>query len=113
MAPVVLAHQVCAGAAQVIDRSPANYAAHVHEMIEMFGAFSLSVDEMLVDGDKAYVRWTQHGRHLGVIDGYAPTGRPLETVGSAVYRVEDGLIAEYWIQQDAAGLSGQLASDAL
>lgn len=110
MAPVVLAHQIRAGATQVIDRSPANYAAHVREMIETFGAFSLTMDEMLVDGDKAYVRWTQHGSHLGAVDGHAPTGRPLETVGSAVYRVEDGMIAEYWIQQDAAGLADQLAS---
>lgn len=37
-------------------------------------------------------------------------GRPIETVGSAVYRVEAGLIVEYWIQRDAAGLAAQLTT---
>ncbi|MFK4789323.1 ester cyclase [Microbacterium sp. ZW T5_56] len=109
LAPVVLAHQVRAGAREVLERSPANYAEHVEEMIEMFGDFAFVVDELLVDGDKAYARWTQHGHHVGEIDGHPPTGRPIETVGSAVYRVADGRIVEYWIQQDAAGLAAQLA----
>lgn len=109
MAPVVLAHQVRAGSRETLERSPANYTEHVEEMLEMFGVFTFSVEELLVDGDKAYARWVQQGHHVSVIDGHAPTGKPLETVGSAVYRVADGLIVEYWIQQDAAGLAAQLA----
>lgn len=109
-APVVLANQVRAGAGETLERSPANYTEHVEEMIEMFGNFEFTVDELLVDGDKAYARWTQRGHHVGMIDGHPPTGHPIETVGSAVYRVADGLIAEYWIQQDAAGLAAQLRS---
>lgn len=107
-APVVLANQVRAGARETVERSPANYTEHVVEMIDMFGPFEFVVDELLIDGDRAYARWIQQGRHVGDIDGYAPTGRPVETVGSAVYRVADGLIVEYWIQQDAAGLEAQL-----
>ncbi|GAA1316323.1 ester cyclase [Leucobacter albus] len=111
-APVVLANQVRAGARETLERSPANYTEHVEEMRDMFGPFDLEVDELLVDGDRAYARWIQRGHHLGVIDGHEPTGRPLETVGSAVYRVADGMIVEYWIQQDAAGLAAQLTGDA-
>ncbi|SJN09950.1 hypothetical protein FM113_07775 [Leucobacter sp. 7(1)] len=60
----------------------------------MFGNFEFTVDELLVDGDKVYARWTQRGHYVGEIDGHASTGRPIETVGSAVNRVLDGLIAE-------------------
>lgn len=110
MASSVRAHQVRAAARETIDRSPANYEEHVEEMLEMFGQFEFVIDELLVDGDRAYARWIQHGAHVGEIDGHAPTGTTIETVGSAVYRVADGLIVEYWIQQDAAGLAAQLAA---
>ncbi|UOR00773.1 ester cyclase [Leucobacter allii] len=109
LAPIVLAHQVAAGSREVIERSPKNYIEHVAEMRDAFGAFDFAVEELLVDGDRGYARWTQRGHHIGVIDGHAPTGRPIETVGSAVYRIADGRIAEYWIQLDAAGLAAQLA----
>ncbi len=89
-------------------RTPENYAAHVGEMLEMFGEFTFVVDELIVDGDRAYARWTQTGYHAGVIDGHQPTGASLETVDSAVYRVADGLIVEYWIQPEVAGLMAQL-----
>ncbi|MFF8817097.1 MULTISPECIES: ester cyclase [Leucobacter] len=110
MATTVLAHQVRAGARTTLERGAANYTEHVEEMLEMFGPFELVVDELLVDGDRAYARWIQRGHHVGDIDGHAPTGRPIETIGSAVYRVEGGYIVEYWIQQDAAGLAAQLAA---
>ncbi|WP_125098926.1 ester cyclase [Leucobacter chromiireducens] len=112
LAPVVRANQVRAGARETIERSPANYEEHVAEMHEMFGPFELVIDELLVDGDRAYARWIQRGTHVGEIDGHAPTDATIETVGSAVYRVADGLIVEYWIQQDAAGLAAQLTAAA-
>lgn len=108
LAPVVLAHQVRAGSRETVERSPSNYAEHVEEMIETFGAFEFSVEELLIDGDKGYARWVQTGFHVGPIHGKAGTGRPIETVGSAVYRVDGGRIVEYWIQLDAAGLAAQL-----
>jgi predicted ester cyclase len=48
-----------------------------------------------------------HPRSIGV-DGYAVTGKPLVEVASAVYRVERGRIAEYWIQIDRFGMVEQL-----
>lgn len=112
LAPTVFAHQVRAPEGSVIQRDPQDYAEHVREMTEQFGAFSFVVDELIVDGVKAYARWTQHGTHSGEIEGFSPTGRLITTIGSAVYRVERGLIAEYWIQQDAAGLMAQLQAGA-
>jgi predicted ester cyclase len=108
MAGSVLAHQVRSEQTETVTRTPEQYAEHVREMIEAFGAFEFRVDELIVDGDRAYARWTQHGHHLAEIDGYAPTGQPVTEVASAVYRVENGLIAEYWIQIDRAGLTAQL-----
>ena len=54
----------------------------------------------------------QTGRHVGPVDGFAPTGLPVVEVASAVYRVEAGRIAEYWIQIDRAGIEAQLRRNA-
>lgn len=113
LAPEVRANQlVSAQPGEVVMRTPANYQQHVEEFLAMFGNFRFELEELLADGDKVYARWRQYGHHLAKIDGFAPTGLPLITVGSAVYRVEDGKIAEYWIQQENSGLLAQLQANA-
>jgi predicted ester cyclase len=109
MAAKVTAHQVQSENAIAVERTPLEYAEHVEEMIEAYGRFSLEIDELFGAGDKVYARWTQHGCHVGDVDGIAPSGRPITQVTSAVYRVADGRIVEYWIQIDRYGLQAQLA----
>ncbi|OJE42801.1 polyketide cyclase [Bacillus proteolyticus] len=108
MAEKVLAHQIVSEEEQTVCRTPEDYAEHVREMIEVYGNFSLEIQEFLVQGSKVYVRWKQVGMHVGEIDGYEPTGLPIIQIASAVYRVEDGKIAEYWIQIDRLGIQNQL-----
>nr|WP_194720193.1 ester cyclase [Cellulosimicrobium arenosum] len=109
MAPLVRAHQVTSHAPTTVERTPAEYAEHVGAMVTAYGHFSLTVDELLADDDRVYVRWTQRGRHLGDVDGIAPTGREVVEVASCVYRVAADRVVEYWIQVDRAGLAAQLA----
>jgi ketosteroid isomerase-like protein len=45
------------------------------------------------------VRWRQQSQ--------SADGRPISDLASAVYRVADGRIAEYWIQIDRAGAAAQ------
>ncbi|MFG3697787.1 ester cyclase [Micromonospora sp. NPDC047620] len=80
-------------------------------MTASWGAFDLTIEEFLVDGARAYVRLSQVGRHLEPVDGIAPTGRTVRQINSVVYHVEDGLITEYWMQIDRAGLLAQLRDD--
>ncbi|MDO3700216.1 ester cyclase [Micromonospora sp. C28SCA-DRY-2] len=111
MAPAVRAHQVQSGDLATVERTPADYAEHVREMTATWGAFDLTVEEFLVDGARAYVRLVQVGRHLQPVAGIAPTGRTVRQINSVVYHVEDGLIREYWMQIDRAGLLAQLRDD--
>lgn len=112
LAPRVAAHQVTSEGEVTIVRSPAEYADHVRDFRRIFGPFKLHVEELIADGDRVYVRWRQTGRHLDSINGEKPTGRVLTDIASAVYRVRDGRIAEYWIQSDRKGLELQLARSA-
>ena len=108
MAPTVIAHQMNAENTTRVERTPDQYADHVREFVAAFGNFDFEVTEQLAAGDKVYVRWQQDGRHVASLDGEEPTGRPLREIASAVYRVEDGKIVEYWIQIDRYGFDRQL-----
>lgn len=113
MADTVLAHQVNSENPVTVKRTPANYTAHVKEFLALFGRFEFSVTELMADGDKVYARWTQKGTHQKNIDQYKATGLPLVEYTSAVYRIENGKIAEYWLQSDRLGMEAQLRKNAL
>ncbi|MEW9698775.1 ester cyclase [Paenibacillus sp. SI8] len=108
MADQVLAHQVTSEQETTVHRTPANYADHVREMLEAYGSFKLDIQEWIAQNDRVYVRWKQTGTHQGEIDGFAPTGKTIVEIASAVYRVDQGKIVEYWIQIDRAGIRAQL-----
>ena len=107
-APVVQAHQVTSEGETTVARTPAEYAGHVRSFKEAFGDYRFDIEELIAQGDRVYVRWRQQGSHRGSIGGEPPTGAPLTEIGSAVYRVVDGRIVEYWIQLDRKGLEVQL-----
>jgi len=102
MGHAVPAHQHVAERDETVVRTPSAYAAHVREMLEDHGPLRLRVDELIVESDHVFVRWLQHGQVRRSADPDAPT-RPLREAGSAVYRVADGRIQEYWIQLDRLG----------
>ena len=112
LAEQVSAHQLSSEGETTVVRTPANYTEHVHEFLTMYGRYHLTVTELISEGDRVYVRWRQEGRHLGSIQGFAPTGLPIVEITNAVYRVKDGKIVEYWIQTDRKGLELQLRANA-
>ncbi|MFJ8517155.1 ester cyclase [Lysinibacillus xylanilyticus] len=108
MADQVLAHQVISEEESTVLRTPTDYAEHVKEMVEAYGNFLLEIQEFMVQGNKVYVRWKQVGTHVGEVDGFQPTSLPVIEIASAVYRIEEEKIVEYWIQIDRAGIEKQL-----
>ena len=100
MTATVRCHQLTSEDPITVLRTPGEYAEHVTGMFTSFGRFTYRVTDLLAEGDRVYVRWEQ------TADPAAP--QPLVELGSAVYRVRDGRIAEYWIQLDRLGLLAQL-----
>jgi len=83
--------------------------------IEMHRQFGLStyeafpdlvrpVEDIVATEDKAVVRWSSEGTHLGPYFGAPPTGQRLATSGITIFRIEDGMVVEEWIQSDMLGL---------
>lgn len=108
LADRVLAHQVTSEGETTIERTPADYAAHVREFVAAFGSYRLTLEQLIAQRGLVFVRWKQQGLHLQSLSGEAPTGGPLIEITSVVYRVKNGRIVEYWLQTDRKGMEIQL-----
>jgi predicted ester cyclase len=108
----ILAHQMTSENETTVTRTPDDYAAHVKDFQRIYGDFNFEVTELLSDGARVYARWKQTGCHIAPVDGVAPSGLPVIEIASAVYRVLDGKIVEYWIQIDRKGFDFQIEANA-
>jgi predicted ester cyclase len=65
---------------------------------------------LLAEHDLVAGHFGAQGTHLGLYQGVPPTERRCETSWTAVYRIEDGRIAEAWVTWDQLSLMEQLAA---
>jgi predicted ester cyclase len=73
-----------------------------------FTEIAVSVEEVLVDGDRIAWRWTLTATHTGQFVGVAPTGRRVTMTGMNFQRVENGRVVEHWSNADQLGLLRQV-----
>ena len=73
-----------------------------------FEDFSLTIEDMVVDGDKVWVRMTGRGKDTQGFMGRPPTGRSFEITVFDVCRFEDGKIVEHWGAPDRFHMLTQL-----
>ena len=82
------------------------------QLIEVYhSAFSnatLTIEEIVADGDSVAVRYTATGTHDGEFMGVEPTGNDVEIVGFEINRLAEGQIVESWGLFDTFGLMQQL-----
>lgn len=92
---------------------PLDLEAQVERLAGFRAAFpdiTLTVEDVIVEGDRAAFRSTIRGTHRGDFAGLAPTGREV-TVGLVdVVRIENGRFAEQWGGPDMADLMRQLGT---
>jgi len=75
-----------------------------------FPLYELIADDVIAEGDKVVVRATFRGTHQGEFAGIAATDIEVEIPLILIYRIEDGKIAEHWMQADVMGLMQQLGA---
>ena len=73
-----------------------------------FPDFKITIEEVLVSGDKVWVRQKGGGTNLGSFAGHPPTGIKAFTDVMDVVRIEDGKIVEHWGVPDQLGMMLQL-----
>lgn len=80
-----------------------------------FAAFpdtEVTLDDVLVDGDRVAGRFTYRATFQGPFLGLQPTGRPVEMNSIDIWRVVDGMAVEHWDQIDGQAFFAQLAGEA-
>ncbi len=73
-----------------------------------FEHLSVTVEDLVADGDKVAARFTARGVHKGEFMGLPPTGKPITMTGIEIFRIEDGKIAELWGEANLLGLMQQV-----
>jgi predicted ester cyclase len=67
-----------------------------------------TVEDVIAEGDRVVVRWTNAGTHSGPFLGIPPTGRSFEMSGIDIYRIENDRMAEHWHVVDQLTMLQQL-----
>lgn len=79
-----------------------------------FAAFpdtAVTLDDVLVDGDRVAARFTYRATFQGPFMGLRPTGRPVVMHSIDIWRVVDGMAVEHWDQLDDQAFFAQLTGD--
>lgn len=88
--------------------NPAEFKESMELIHAAFPDFEAPIEDIVAEGDRVVTRTKERGTHEGPFAGIEPTGRSVEVQGLNLYRIEDGEIAEMWIQVDQLGLLEQL-----
>ncbi|HEX2843163.1 ester cyclase [Hyphomicrobium sp.] len=75
------------------------------------GEYTCTIDELLVDGQKAAARMTVGGRHQGEFFGVSATGRSIAWAGAAFFETDGRQITRLWVLGDVDGVKQQLGVD--
>jgi steroid delta-isomerase-like uncharacterized protein len=85
-----------------------NIQASYRALFTMFPDWHITFEPPIIDGDRAAHPFTARATHTGEFLGLPGTGRKFQIVGTLLYRLQDGLIAEERRIYDFTGLLMQV-----
>jgi len=66
-----------------------------------FPDWTVTIEELVAEGDMVVDRFAIAATHTGSVNGIAPSGRRIATLGMHMWRLADGRLAEGWYVTDA------------
>lgn len=82
-------------AARRLFANPEGVERFVREFLTAFPDLQHTVEDILVEGDRAAVRFSARGTHGGKWREFGPTGRPIHYTGATIARLAAGKITEH------------------
>jgi len=86
-------------------------AAQVTSHRRAFPDWTEEVEDEIIDHDRVAVRFRSRGTNTGDFLGNPPTGSRVEISEVAIFRLEDGKIAEQWVYPDMLSMQRQLGEN--
>jgi steroid delta-isomerase-like uncharacterized protein len=87
-----------------------SFKAAMRRMAASLSGVTMSIDDMLAEGDRVAVRLTSRAVHNGELMGMAASGKPYTIQEVHIFRVAGGQIAEHWHVADMLGMLRQLGA---
>ena len=84
------------------------HKAFMFGLLTAFPDSNFIVDDVVAEGDKVAVRHRLQGTHQAELQGIPATGRQVEIGGIVIFRIENGMVAEAWLNADIMGMMQQL-----
>jgi C-1 hydroxylase len=69
-----------------------------------------TIEDIIAEGDKVWVRLSYTGTHKGEFMGLAPTGKKITSKAVDIYRIVNGKLAEYWNVTDNVNIFKQIGA---
>jgi predicted ester cyclase len=82
--------------AKLIDTFKETFA----EAREGFPDLSVTVEDVMAEGDRVAARVVMRGTHRGEFQGIAPTGKQVKVKAIDMFRISGGKIVEHWGHAD-------------
>ena len=91
-------------------RGPQAMAQFLSLYLRAFPDLRVDFGEAFAAGDRVVTRWHLEGTHEGPWMALAPSGRKIRIEGIRIDRIENGKIAESWMQMDTLALLEQIGA---
>jgi predicted ester cyclase len=69
-----------------------------------------TIEDIIAEGDKVWIRLTYTGTHTGEFLGLAPTGKKITSMAVAIYRLVNGKLVEGWFVTDGLDMFKQIGA---
>lgn len=89
-----------------------DFKAARRELLSVFPDLTVTVDDVIEQGDKAVVRWSARATHRGAGLGMPATNRPVSFRGMTWFEARDGRIVRGWDSWNLGGLIVSLTQPA-
>jgi len=66
------------------------------------------LEDVIAEGDRVVVRWSNKATHVGEFLGIPATGRSYSINGIDIYRLQDAKLAEHWHVVDSLSMLQQI-----
>lgn len=88
----------------------ADLKTRVRTILDAFAPLHFQVEDVIEEGDRVVVRWSQTGTHSGDFMGIPATGKQYTMNGIDIHRLRAGKMAEHWHVVDLFALLQQLGA---
>jgi len=85
-----------------------DFKQYCSELFSAFPDIHFTIDDMVVEGDKVVVRYTNTGTHKGEFMGIPPTNKKVTNWLISIDRIAGGKFVESWLRFDTLGFMQQL-----